>query len=671
MAVVLMVLVPRSGAILAERTRAIRSDLANALIVERQFLHPIAGPHALHHRHQPPGRDGRHLPQRPARSRARRSPTRPSARCSLREGMEARLVMLEGRGAGGGAGGEQLTAVRFDQFVFDLSDLIRDEGARVPRPSEYPVRALLRPDRRRCWRAAATAAATSSPRATTSSACRCSPLIYPMIALVTLLAGGYRRSGFGRRVVVAIAVAALLQVLMFAVRARVQERRRALAAHVPAGARSASPTSASCSSASAARAAAAPAAAGMTLWRYILRGFLRAVLAVFAVIALVIMLFTSVENLRRFGESGAERRRRPAHHAAAGAGGALPGVPAGADAGEPRHLPALRPHQRARGDARLRRLGAAADRGAGAWRRSLLGIGFVAVVNPFVAASIKRGLALEDDFTQRRLEPALLLQGGRLAAPGRRRRRPDGDPGGAHQRRRHDPEPGADAPLRRRRHALRPHRGAGGAADAGRLAARERHRVAARRRRAASSAPPPGGRLDLPTTLTSDEILESFAPPETVGFWDLGRFIAQMEESGFSGQRHRLFLQSELAKPALFAAMVLIGAAFALRPTRFGQTGVMILLAVLAGFALYFLKDFAESLGGRGQIPLLVAAWTPPVAAILLARRPAPAPRGRLTAVARAPAPRGSPLAARRSSVASPAAAVPPAAARPGRCRRA
>ena len=48
--------------------------------------------------------------------------------------------------------------------------------------------------------------------------------IYPMIALVTLLAGGYRRSGFGKRVVVAIAVATLLQVLMFAARARVQER---------------------------------------------------------------------------------------------------------------------------------------------------------------------------------------------------------------------------------------------------------------------------------------------------------------------------------------------------------------------------------------------------------------------------------------------------------------
>ena len=154
-----------------------------------------------------------------------------------------------------------------------------------------------------------------------------------------------------------------------------------------------------------------------------------------------------------------------------------------------------------------------------------------------------------------------------------------------------------------------------------------------------------------------------------MGFWDLGRFIAQMEESGFSGQRHRLFLQSELAKPALYAAMVLIGAAFALRPTRFGQTGVMILLAVLAGFALYFLKDFAESLGGRGQIPLLVAAWTPPVAAILLARQPAPAPRGRLMRAARRSA---SPaLAPRRRPRRGCRRARPAPPARRRRCRRA
>ncbi len=221
-AVVLMVLVPRSGAVLAERTRAIRSDLANALIVERQFLHPLDG---LTLFITDTSREGEMAgvflndqrdPARVVTYTAQRA-------LLVREGMEARLVMLEGVALALGAGGGQLTAVHFDQFVFDLSDLIKDEAARVRRPSEYQVRELLDPS-------AAMLADGRYSRADFISEGHYKlslPLLamtFPMIALVTLLAGGYRRSGFGKRVVVAIAVAALLQVLMFAVRARVQQQ---------------------------------------------------------------------------------------------------------------------------------------------------------------------------------------------------------------------------------------------------------------------------------------------------------------------------------------------------------------------------------------------------------------------------------------------------------------
>ena len=48
-------------------------------------------------------------------------------------------------------------------------------------------------------------------------------LLYPAIALVTMLAGGYRRSGFGRRVIVAVAVAVLMQSIAIVTRARVQD----------------------------------------------------------------------------------------------------------------------------------------------------------------------------------------------------------------------------------------------------------------------------------------------------------------------------------------------------------------------------------------------------------------------------------------------------------------
>ncbi len=126
-------------------------------------------------------------------------------------------------------------------------------------------------------------------------------------------------------------------------------------------------------------------------------------------------------------------------------------------------------------------------------------------------------------------------------------------------------------------------------------------------------------RLTLRTELTGDQILENFAPPDRVPIWQLPAFIGQLENAGFSAVRHRLFLQSELARPVLFAAMVLIGAGFSMRHVRFGQTGVMILAAVLAGFVLYFFKDVSESLGAAGSIPVVLAAWSPPVAAIMLA----------------------------------------------------
>ncbi|MEO1292127.1 MAG: LPS export ABC transporter permease LptG [Pseudomonadota bacterium] len=124
--------------------------------------------------------------------------------------------------------------------------------------------------------------------------------------------------------------------------------------------------------------------------------------------------------------------------------------------------------------------------------------------------------------------------------------------------------------------------------------------------------------LNVPTNLTREQILDSFAQPQAISIWALPAFISQLEQAGFAATRHRIFFQAELARPLLFVAMTMIGAAFSLRHVRFGNVGVMILFAVLAGFSLFFFKDIAETLGGNGDVPILLAAWSPPVAAILL-----------------------------------------------------
>ena len=122
----------------------------------------------------------------------------------------------------------------------------------------------------------------------------------------------------------------------------------------------------------------------------------------------------------------------------------------------------------------------------------------------------------------------------------------------------------------------------------------------------------------IATNLTSDQILDSFAPPQTISFWDMPKFIAQLEISGFTATRHKQFYHSTLALPALFAAMVLIGAGFTMRHVRFGNVGIMVIFAVLTGFALYFMRNIAGSLGSAGEVPILIAAWAPPIASMLL-----------------------------------------------------
>lgn len=124
--------------------------------------------------------------------------------------------------------------------------------------------------------------------------------------------------------------------------------------------------------------------------------------------------------------------------------------------------------------------------------------------------------------------------------------------------------------------------------------------------------------ISLASNLTRNQILDSFGTPSAIPIWDLPRFISRLEAAGFSARIHRTFFHMELATPILLAAMVLVGAGFTMRHTRFGRTGPMVLMALAMGFSLYFIRNFAAILGENGQIPILLAAWGPPIAALLL-----------------------------------------------------
>lgn len=124
--------------------------------------------------------------------------------------------------------------------------------------------------------------------------------------------------------------------------------------------------------------------------------------------------------------------------------------------------------------------------------------------------------------------------------------------------------------------------------------------------------------LEIPTELSREKILNSFAPPETISFWDLPDFIVLLEGAGFSATHHKLQFHRLLATPLLFIALVLLAASFSLRQQRRGQVGIVILGGVLTGFLLYFVSNIVFALGLSGGIPIVLSAWAPASVTLML-----------------------------------------------------
>lgn len=125
-------------------------------------------------------------------------------------------------------------------------------------------------------------------------------------------------------------------------------------------------------------------------------------------------------------------------------------------------------------------------------------------------------------------------------------------------------------------------------------------------------------RQRLPTNLTASKLQESFSNPDTVSFWKMNDYLRVMAQAGFPTSALEIHFQSLLARPLMLVAMVLLAAAFSLRPSRFGGQGLLIALGVGAGFFIFFMESMLHAFGISEKIPAVLAAWTPALVSLLL-----------------------------------------------------
>ncbi len=122
----------------------------------------------------------------------------------------------------------------------------------------------------------------------------------------------------------------------------------------------------------------------------------------------------------------------------------------------------------------------------------------------------------------------------------------------------------------------------------------------------------------MPTSLTQDELENSFASPETISFWDLPSYIRLMESTGFSSSKIRMHYYKLLSDPLLFMALVLLAAALSLRPPRQMNSFVMVGGSLGVAFLVFFLGDVLRALGISDALPVIAAAWAPAIISFLI-----------------------------------------------------
>lgn len=121
------------------------------------------------------------------------------------------------------------------------------------------------------------------------------------------------------------------------------------------------------------------------------------------------------------------------------------------------------------------------------------------------------------------------------------------------------------------------------------------------------------------TTINLQRIKENFIEPEAISFWELPNTIRFYEKSGFSARQHWMRFLNLLVSPFLLIGMLMLAAVFMLQNTLRGSALMMrVVISIAVGFTFYFASQVVFAFGMNGYIPVWLAALAPTFIIILV-----------------------------------------------------
>lgn len=120
------------------------------------------------------------------------------------------------------------------------------------------------------------------------------------------------------------------------------------------------------------------------------------------------------------------------------------------------------------------------------------------------------------------------------------------------------------------------------------------------------------------TNIDAQRIKENFIEPDAISFWQLPDTIAFYESAGFSARLHWMRYLSLLLSPFLLIGMLLMAAVFMLQNTlRSSAVMWRVVISIATGFSIYFLSQVIYAFGVNGYIPVWLAVSVPTIIILL------------------------------------------------------
>lgn len=114
---------------------------------------------------------------------------------------------------------------------------------------------------------------------------------------------------------------------------------------------------------------------------------------------------------------------------------------------------------------------------------------------------------------------------------------------------------------------------------------------------------------DLEADFISQKIVTDFQNVRLFSIFTLPKIIADLEASGFSSAKFKVYFYELLSKPFLFVAMIFIACFFGLGHIRNQKHSIRIFLGIIFGLVIYISSKILESLGSSEIIPHFTATW--------------------------------------------------------------